>query len=134
MPTAVGHSDERTAMVKDEIILEDRLRAAADHLERIADGTESEAAMRDLAPELVELLRDAAEAYQRANEFRRELAEGFGDFQGEAASFAKCGPYPMMLARCRTRRVHSSGQPTGDRESADRWDFASRPSQMMPGV
>ncbi len=81
-------------MVKDEIILEDRLRAAADHLERIADGTESEAAMRDLAPELVELLRDAAEAYQRANEFRESWQRASETFRARRRASQSAGPIP----------------------------------------
>jgi hypothetical protein len=57
-------------MLKDDIVMEERLRAAADHLERMAGGFEPEIPGRELAPELVELLREAAEAYQRANEFK----------------------------------------------------------------
>jgi hypothetical protein len=57
-------------MMKDEVIVEERLRAAANHLERLAEGSEPEIAMQELAPELVEYLRDAADSYQRANEFR----------------------------------------------------------------
>ena len=59
-------------MLKDEIILEERLRAAADHFEQVAAGSEPEMALGDFAPELVSLLRDAADACERANELRGE--------------------------------------------------------------
>ena len=57
-------------MMKDEIILEERLRAAADHFEQMAAGSEPDMAIGDFAPELVSLLRDAADACECANELR----------------------------------------------------------------
>jgi hypothetical protein len=59
-------------MMKDEIILEERLRGAADHFEQMAAGSEPDMAIGDFAPELVSLLRDAADACECANEFRGE--------------------------------------------------------------
>jgi hypothetical protein len=56
--------------MKDEIILEDRLRAAADHFEAMAAQTEPEITMQEVAPELAALLREAADAYQSTREFR----------------------------------------------------------------
>jgi hypothetical protein len=72
--------------MKGETILEQRLRNAADDLERIADGTEPDVRFQELAPELVELLRDAADAYQRANEFRESWEKASETFKVRRAS------------------------------------------------
>jgi len=56
--------------MKEDILLEDRLRAAADHIERMAAQSKPEITMQEVAPELVALLREAADAYQSASEFR----------------------------------------------------------------
>jgi hypothetical protein len=52
--------------VKVDSYMEERLRAAADDLERMADGTGALVAFEELGPELATLLRDAADAYRRA--------------------------------------------------------------------
>jgi len=56
--------------MKDGIALEERLRAAANHFQRMASGSEPEIAFQDFAPELVELLSDAANAYEQARKFQ----------------------------------------------------------------
>jgi hypothetical protein len=61
--------------MKDDVILE-RLRTAADHFERMAAGTEPEVAMRELAPELIALLRDAADACEKAKKIQESWEAG----------------------------------------------------------
>jgi hypothetical protein len=56
--------------MKDEIILEERLRAAASHFEAMAAETEPEISIKDVAPEVAALLREAADAYHSEREFR----------------------------------------------------------------
>ena len=56
--------------MKDGIALEERLRAAAAHFEGMASGIEPEIALQDFAPALVELLIDAANAYEEARKFQ----------------------------------------------------------------
>lgn len=56
--------------MKQDIVLEDRLRAAADHIERMAARSGPEMTVQELAPEVVVLLREAADGYQSASEYR----------------------------------------------------------------
>jgi hypothetical protein len=60
--------------MKDDVVLEERLRAAADHFERMAAQSEPEMTMRGVAPELAALLREAADAYKSAREYRDSWA------------------------------------------------------------
>ena len=62
--------------MKDEIILEDRLRSAADHFERMAAKTEPEITMQEVAPELAALLRESRRCLPISERVQRELGKG----------------------------------------------------------